>query len=417
MKIAYITYQYPTLSQTFIQREIKSVAALGLEIEVHAMRGRAIPFDHFIPPGVVIYPFSLLRLWTLIYKIPQELFRDPALIVRGIQFLQGKRWRGFDDFLINLLGIGFAFATVDRFRQSEVDHYHGVWATGMTTAAALLAKMTGKRFSMGAHAFDLYRHGGDSFLKEKLARAVFIHTTTEANVRYLRHLVPQSNVILSRRGLESLPDLSLKKSNSCFTILSVARLVPKKGLEYQIKICQELKRQGFPFIHRIIGEGTLRDGLQKEIEAAGLQKEIQLLGALSQKEVQEYYAQSDLFWHTGLVDAEGDRDGLPNVIPEAFSWGLCVLSSPTPGADEAVLHGETGWISDPRQIESTARAIQELAVNQELRQKLGEEGRRWVEAHFMSSQNAMILEKAFREFSLSASLESVGDHLSYPTHQ
>lgn len=301
-----------------------------------------------------------------------------------------------DDFLINLLGVGFAFAKAEQFRQSDVNHYHGVWATGMTTAAALLAKMTGKKFSMGAHAFDVYRHGGDSFLKEKLARAAFVHTTTQANVRYLKGLVPIANVILSRRGLESLPDLSHKKATLVFTLLSVARLVPKKGLEYQIKICQELKRQGFLFIHRIIGEGFLREELQLQIHQAGLEKEVLLLGALSQKEVQGYYAQSDLFWHTGLVDEDGDRDGLPNVIPEAFSWGLCVLSSPTPGADEAVIHGETGWIVDPFNIEASAEAIQCLAKDPKIRARLGESGRGWVEENFMSRHNAMILVEAFR---------------------
>ncbi len=396
MKIAYIAYQYPTLTQTFIQREIKSVAALGIEIEVHAMRGVKAPLNDSLPLRVTIHPFFLWRLWLLIFKIPRELVRDPSLVGSGIRFLQGKKWRGADDFLINLLGVGFAFSTVEQFRKSDIDHYHGVWATGMTTAAALLAKMTGKRFSMGAHAFDVYRNGGDSFLKEKIARASFVHTTTLANVRYLQSLVPRAHVILSRRGLESLPDLAQKEGRDIFGLLSVARLVPKKGLDYQIKICQELKRNGFVFIHRIIGEGILREELQRQIREAGLEKEIQLLGALSQSEVQRYYAKSDLFWHTGLVDAEGDRDGLPNVIPEAFSWGLCVVSSPTAGADEAVIHGETGWVLDPRQVEEGSQAIQALAKNHSLREKLGKSGRRWVEENFMSQKNAMILEEAFK---------------------
>jgi glycosyltransferase involved in cell wall biosynthesis len=397
MKIAYIAYQYPTLTQTFIQREIKSVASLGVEIEVHAMRGKRIPAEYLIPAGVTIHPYFFSGLWLLFYQIPRELFRDPSLIIGGLRFLKGKEWRGVDNLLINLLGLAFAFGNVERFRRSGVDHYHGVWATGMTTAAALLAKMTGKTFSMGAHAFDVYRHGGDMFLEDKLARAAFVHTTTEANVRHLRALVPRANVVLSRRGLVLLPDLSQKiKKGDIFSMLSVARLVPKKGLEHQIRICKELKKRGFVFRHRIIGEGSLRETLQIQIREAGLEKEVELLGALSQKEVQSYYALSDLFWHAGLIDAEGDRDGLPNVIPEAFSWGLCVLSSPTPGADEAVMHGQTGWISDPREIESTAQAIQQLAGDEKLRIQLGVAARQWVEENFMSSKNAAILVGEYR---------------------
>ncbi|MES2307943.1 MAG: glycosyltransferase [Verrucomicrobiota bacterium] len=399
MKIAYITYQYPTLTQTFIQREIKTVASQGVQIEVHAMRGQKVPADYILPPNVTLHPYFLSQLWLLIFQVPSELLRDPSLILSGIRFLQGKKWRGIDNFLINLLGLGFAFAQADRFRRSDVDHYHGVWATGMTTAAALLAQMTGKTFSMGAHAFDVYRHGGDLFLEDKLHRSSFVHTTTLANVRHLKGLVPRANVILSRRGLESLPDLSLRKkgeSSEAFQMLSVARLVSKKGLEYQIQICQELKSQGFNFRHRIIGDGPLRESLKKQINQAGLEQEVELVGALTQRDVQSYYAQSDLFWHAGLVDGEGDRDGLPNVIPEAFSWGLCVLSSPTPGADEAVVHEVTGWIVDPRKIKDSAQAIQFLANQSALRTQLGAAGRLWVEENFMSFKNAQILVKAYQ---------------------
>ena len=85
-------------------------------------------------------------------------------------------------------------------------------------------------------------------------------------------------------------------------------------------------------------------------------------------------AWADVFWHTGIVDSQGDRDGLPNVVPEAMAYGLPVISSAAGGAAEAVRDGETGLIVDPaRTRQALADAVERLAGDAPLRQRLGDE--------------------------------------------
>ncbi len=397
MRVAYFAYRYPTLSQTFIQREIAAVARHGVEIQVNALRASPLPEGYQNSERVSLRQFSLWKLGMLLWRLPQELGRAPELVGEAIEILIRTPWRSWENLWINLLGAAVAVIEAERFRREPVDHFHGVWATGAATAAAVLGRLCGKPFSMGGHAFDIYRFGGDAWLDLKLARAKFVHTTTQANVRFLTGRVSLARVVLSRRGIASLPEL--KKSavgSQKFKILSVARLVEKKGISFQIEAAAVLKKDGFLFDHRIVGEGPLLQKLKEQISRFGLEDSVFLMGALPHSEVERLYEEADLFLHTGLIDAEGDRDGLPNVIPEAFARGIAVVSSPTPGADEAVVHGVTGWVVDPRDSSALATAIQQLAGQPGLRESLGRAGRAWVDENFLSEKNAAILVQEFK---------------------
>ena len=105
-----------------------------------------------------------------------------------------------------------------------------------------------------------------------------------------------------------------------------------------------------------------------------------------------------MFWHTGIVDSQGDRDGLPNVVPEAMAHGLPVISSAAGGAGEAVRDGETGLIVDPADTQALADAVERLANDAPLRQRLGKNGRAWVEDEpFLAEVNTRRLARAFAE--------------------
>jgi glycosyltransferase involved in cell wall biosynthesis len=182
-------------------------------------------------------------------------------------------------------------------------------------------------------------------------------------------------------------------------LLSVGRLVPKKGHEHQLAACALLQSWGVPFVARIVGDGPLRDELQRRIDRNGLGGLVTLCGVLSPEQVTDEYRWADIFWHTGVVDPDGDRDGLPNVIPEAFAHGLPVISSRTPGAMEAVAHETSGLIVDVSNVSELAGAVKRLAADPALRQRLGENGRRWVEENFLISRNTEVLARAFREAS------------------
>jgi len=259
------------------------------------------------------------------------------------------------------------------------------------TAAWILSALRGTSFSFGAHAYDIYRDGGDPLLVPKTRATLFVHTDAAFNVPHFEKLmggsVPKVKVI--RRGLPSFPAETHKHlSGRVLHILSVARLVPKKGHLFQVAVCGCLKRMGVPFEMRIVGDGSLRETLAVEIASAGLGYEVHLVGACCQEEVQEHFRWADLFLHTGVVDAQGDRDGLPNVIPEAFSHGLAVVSCPEDGAREAVVHEKTGLIAAVKDPSEWAALIAALASSPETRVKLGKNARAWAEQNYSAPENA-----------------------------
>lgn len=377
--IAYIFECYPTLTQTFLQREITALADAGLQVEVYAMFG-----SHF-------------RWWEafgLVVALPRELWREPALLRDAWRLLHRHRFTNAENFFSTLWAVVFALCRARRLREHRPDIIHGVWATAPATAAAILSRCCGIPFSFGAHAYDIYRHGGDAFLPAKLRAARFVHTEIEANVGHLRKLAasPAVNIVRARRGLMKLPDCAARKREpGPIRILSVARLVPKKGHVHQLAACVLLRKWAIPFELKIVGDGPLRRKLETRMDS------VTPCGAHSQEKVEEDYRWADVFWHTGVVAADGDRDGLPNVVPEAMAHELPVICGRAPGVMEAVKNEVTGLVVDVTNAAELAGAVKRLAGDESLRRRLGENGRRWAEKNFVMAKNIAPLADAFRQ--------------------
>jgi colanic acid/amylovoran biosynthesis glycosyltransferase len=398
--VLYVFERYPVLSQTFLRREIAGLRAQGVRIEILSLftPGKAdrthaledVPVDYF-------------RWWeaaTLVIALPRELLRDHTLLRDGWRLWRQHRPTKSENFWTTVWAAIVAICRANRIRRKKPDIVHGVWATGPATTTAILSRLCDIPFSFGGHAYDIYRHGGDAFLEPKLQAASFVHTTTEAGVAYLRERAggDGANIILARRGLDQLPPKPQRDAAARpIRLLSVGRLVPKKGHEYQLAACKILKSSGVPFIARIVGDGPLQDELRRRIDQEKLGDAVTLCGELSPDQVAEQYLWADIFWHTGVVDSRGDRDGLPNVIPEAFAHCLPIISSSTPGPLEAVRHEVSGLIVDVSDATELASAVKRLAEDPTLRHRLGENGRRWVEENFLISRNTDILARAFRE--------------------
>jgi glycosyltransferase involved in cell wall biosynthesis len=127
-----------------------------------------------------------------------------------------------------------------------------------------------------------------------------------------------------------------------------------------------------------------------------LSASVELSGAQPECAVQRAYDAADIFLHTGIIDAAGDRDGLPNVIPEAMSRGVCVITSPGGGAAEAIAHEVTGLTADPANPVALADAIVRLLSDASLRAKLRAHAHRWVAENFLAAANTARLASAFR---------------------
>jgi len=162
--------------------------------------------------------------------------------------------------------------------------------------------------------------------------------------------VETQRIKVIRRGLENFSnrDLSVSyKKSEHLKMVAVGRLVPKKGYFHMLQIVFELSKRKIPFTLQIIGGGKLRKRISTEIKRFGLEKNVTLQGARKEKEVRDLLKTQDIMLFTGIIDSQGDRDGIPNVIPEAMDAGCLVLSSVNAGASEAFIDGVSGFSLDP----------------------------------------------------------------------
>lgn len=386
---------FPKTSETFLQRDVAALQAQGLNLRLYSLWGGGGEFR-----GLPVRRFNKWRLLPLfLCEIPWQCVRRPRVVrdlFEGVLTRAAPSWLNFWE---NMLGAGFAGCFHRELAEDPPALIHGAWAGAPATAGWLLWRMHGWRYSSGAHAYDIYEHGGDWWLLEKLRHARFIHASTDAARRELvQRGVPGVRIQVIRRGLDAFPPFKpLRPRRTPLRLICIARLVPKKGLDYQLAIYGKLKEAGMDFAARIVGDGPLQAALAARAAALGLADQVKFLGRLEAAEVLEQLAWADVLLHTGIVAPSGDRDGLPNVIPEAMAAGVLVVTSPVSATTEAVQQERTGLVADVDLPLAWQVALQRLATDDILAERLRTAARRWVEENYDAHKNTARLAACFAE--------------------
>jgi len=393
--IALLFTTFPKTSETFLQRDVAALQAKGLRLKLYSLWGGGGEFR-----GLPVQSFPKWRLIPLfLFIIPWNCLRRPRLVrdlFEGVLTRGAPSWLNFWE---NMLGAGFAGCYYRQLRQDPPALVHGAWAGAPATAAWVLWRMFGWHYSTGAHAYDIYEHGGDWWLREKLRYARFIHTSTEMGRRELiERGIPAAKIICIRRGLDAFPVCKpLRPERRPLRVLCIARLVPKKGLNHQLRIYAALQEAGLEFEARIIGDGPLRASLLAAAEKLDVASRVRFLGQQEQAEVWTQLDWADVLLHTGVVAASGDRDGLPNVVPEAMAAGVLVVTSLTSATTEAIQQDVSGLTADVDSSEAWVSALRRLSVDDGLAEKLRHNARRWVEENYDAHRNTARLVECFQE--------------------
>lgn len=165
-------------------------------------------------------------------------------------------------------------------------------------------------------------------------------------------------------------------------VLSVARLVPKKGLEHLIRACAILRDQALDFDCCIVGDGPSRGALQKLCRRLSISDRVRLLGPCGAGEVLRLLSQSQLFVLPCIIAADGDRDMVPNSLKEAMAMNIAVISTNIPGMDELISDGKNGFLVQPGSAEAIADKMSLLLQNRALRERVGYQGREKIVANY-----------------------------------
>lgn len=163
-------------------------------------------------------------------------------------------------------------------------------------------------------------------------------------------------------------------------VVCVSRLVPRKGQDTLIRAMPQILRQVPDAVLLIVGGGPYEKDLHRLAAETGVAGSVRFTGAVPWSELPAHYGAGDVFAMPCRTRRGGlDVEGLGIVYLEASATGLPVVAGDSGGAPDAVLDGETGWVVRGESAEDTADRVSTLLLDPELRARMGERGRAWVE--------------------------------------
>jgi colanic acid/amylovoran biosynthesis glycosyltransferase len=388
-QLTYIIGTYPSLTTTFIDREIEGMLEQGVDVKVvsirrpHTMlsdRQRELQqhVSYLLPPNP----------WELVLACFLAFGRHPVSTSRLLLHLL-KRPHGRASRVRTALHFVTGVYAARRLRNRQGVPIHAHFVDRAAIVARVAAALIGSNYSVTAHANDIYVD--PVLLPEKFRHARFAVTCTEANRQHLEGLLGRDiarKLVRIYHGVD-LAEYSGRtpaRADQSY-LLSVGQLKEKKGLRYLLEAIASLAER-WPELHcDIVGEGSLREDLQQLADQLGVTERVRLVGALAHPDVIGKYDQSPIFVLPSVVAADGDRDGIPNVILEALASRLPVIASAISGIPEVVHHERTGLLVQPGDVPALAAAIERLLEDPNLRGRLGEAGRELVMREFEQRAN------------------------------
>jgi glycosyltransferase involved in cell wall biosynthesis len=398
-RLGSVLKRFPRISETFVAAELIELERQGEQVAVFAISRPEEPFVHEFLGG----------LRARIVYLPHRPLREPVRVARAVAFAVRTSPRGW----LAAAAAGLSTprqilgwrrllqATVLRqeLARAGIDHVHAHFATAAAQLANLAHLMDGPPYSVTAHAKDIYhrRRARPRRLRQKLGDAAFVATVSDANRAHLAAVLEgrgRIEVVHNAADLRRLgsPNGTVRRPD---LVLSVARLVEKKGLEHLIEACGLLAARGTAARLEIVGDGPERDRLERT--AARLGVDVTFHGALPQERVLPLYRRAGVVCLPCVVVSTGDRDGLPTSLLEAMALGAPVVSTRVGGIPELVVHEQTGLLVPERDPEALADALERLLADHELAAALAARGRAHVEAHFSLERSVARLRILFEE--------------------
>ncbi|WP_124728319.1 glycosyltransferase [Staphylospora marina] len=263
-----------------------------------------------------------------------------------------------------------------------------------------LAKRTGLPLLVTFHGYDVttrdehaaswsHRHYVRNRMRLAGEGTLFIAISRFIRNKLLEQGYPEEKVRVHYTGINLdffRPDPAVPRGR---TVLFVGRLVENKGCRYLIEAMTEVGRTNPDVELVIIGDGPLRESLQRQAEAARVR--CRFLGVRPVEEVREWMKRAAVFCVPSVEIHTGASEGIGTVFMEAQALELPVVSFATGGIPEAVIHGQTGLLAPPRDVAELARHLCRLLDDPELWTAMSRRARRHVEKLFdLKKQNGLL---------------------------
>jgi len=395
MRIAFIVDEFPCLSQTFVLDQITGLINLGHEVEIFATILKKDPVIH---PDVEIYELlnrttyclevfknrprnKILRIWKAFGLLLKWFLNRPVAIIKALNiFKYGREAASFSLF----------FKIIPFLDKQPYDiifcHFgtNGKYGLLMRELSAIEGKLI-----TTFHGHDLTQYlkikGKTIYNNLFIQGDLFLPISERWKEELVRLGCPKEKIIVHRMGIDAerfeYSNREIRQEDKV-RILTVARLVEKKGVRYGIRAVAKVLKQYPNIEYMIAGDGLLRGELTDLIRDHNLDTAITLLGWKDRDQILELMELAHILLAPSVTSKDGDMEGIPVVLMEAMACGLPVISTYHSGIPELVIHGKTGLLVKERDIDALAEQVIYLIKNPLICEELSKEARKYVEQKY-----------------------------------
>jgi len=401
MKIAYLNSEYPSLSHTFIEREVRELRCLGVEIVTFSARkpsalgklgqGHAKAADE-----TIVLQESSLRVFR---DVVIEVLGSPIRAMRSAIASQKLSPSGFGYRIKHFAYWIQALRLARRLRYEGISHVH-VHMANNGAAIALLACEYDKSltYSLTIHGSAEFFHVDSWTLQPKAESAKYVRCISHfcrAQVMAWTDPACWKDFHVVRCGIDTnafspRPD----KRDGMFRILTVGRLHPIKGYDVLLEACHLLKMDGVDFQLEMVGDGPMRSRLEAQTKQLGLTDCVRFAGAVGQEDIGVYYDRADIMVISSFME------GIPVVLMEAMAKQLGIVASSVGGISELVGDERHGFLVPPGCPSALADAIKRYVANRQLCQTHGCLGRERVLSEYNIFRSAREMYDLFGQYKI-----------------
>jgi colanic acid/amylovoran biosynthesis glycosyltransferase len=397
VNVLYVVKHFPSLSQTFVVNEVAALSARVSSVHVVSalMPEERVDLDPTIASRVTYLQHGYLYRYgdTACDSSSAETLRrtvDSLLATPDSSVPMEHRRRLWNilcecesDAIARQRGFLDALSVISLQRAAGISHIHCDFAEDNVKLTWIIHKATGVPFTFKMRAYDIFAEPPVD-LRAWAAAALCLLTISQYNRDYIceRWAIPSEKVAVIYDGvcLEQLPPVS-RYQHRPFRIVSVSRLVEKKGFPILLEACRLLKDR-LRFTCEIFGEGPMLIALQAQIAELALDDVVTLHGSRPHAQVLSALESASVFVLACIEARNGDRDGTPNSLLEAMARGIPVISTRLSGIPEIIEDGVDGVLVPPGEPHALADAIARIAADRDGAENLRRKAQRTVAARF-----------------------------------
>jgi colanic acid/amylovoran biosynthesis glycosyltransferase len=391
MKIAFIVYCFPSLSETFILNQITGLIDRGHTVDIYADRPGDTKKNH---PDVDKY--NLLNhtyyigrpdnyFWRIfkLFKLPlASCLKNPVVLLKSLNVLK---------YTSEAKSLRLLYASIHLLgRQSQYDIIHAHFGPNGLKGIFLrdIGVIQGKIITT-FHGYDVSRYieqyGNNIYEPLFNSGDVFSPISGYMQRKLIEMNCNDRRIIIHRVGIDCSKfyfTARQQPKDGRVKIITIARLLDKKGVEYGIRAVANLIKYGINIEYNIVGSGPLVQDLQKLTHNLNVSNSVNLLGWKQQQEIIHIINNSHILLAPSITDQEGDQEGIPTVIMEGMAMGLPVVSTYHSGIPELVENGVSGFLVPERDVDALTEKLRYLIEHPHIWSEMGTAGRAFVELHY-----------------------------------